>query len=448
MTARARSAAAVLLAIGAGGMAAAQQPIFVELDGLPTRVFAQQAFHVTVRLGVDRQWLADRAVPLLQQRLDRPFHVVVPWLHEDDVQAASPLPADAAAPAVRIAVGERALPFRAAGERATDGRVFDLLELQCRVVALQPGELVLPAVQVRYAFGTRFQNDFLRGRQPLDRQEASVAGAATIVQVQAVPQPAPVGYFGAIGTFTLRAVLTAPPGEVGVAQVCSLVLAGNGNFERMAAPATLTVPGCHVQGITVARSAAGCRFDVDLLPLRPGSTLGPFALVVFDPQLGQFTTLHAEPLAFVVQASKALAQLPPRVRELVAAEAERTAERWSPWWGVVVAAMALLALLAFSRWRAVRRREAIAGSLVERCVEALPQDPALALELFDAWLAQRGGGAAASRGPDWGALVAAGCSAAALAELQQLRGVLDAARYGGVVPTGDAVRAALSRARR
>ena len=447
MTFPSRWLAGVSMVVGLAVALVAQQPVRVELQTLPPRAFVQQGFDVVMRLAVDRQWLAERAVPLLQQRLDRPFHVVVPWLRDDDVQSAQPLPARAGAASVRVAVGDRVLPFALAGEQQIDGRAFELLELPCRIAALQPGTLSLPPVAVRYAFGTRFQDDFLRGRQPLDRQEGTAVGAAGSVVVEALPTPVPAGFFGAVGTFKLRATVASASGEVGVAFPCELELAGDGNCERMAVPTTVPVPGCHVQGITATRSASSCQFRLDLLPLRAGATLGPVELVAFDPLQARYVTLQAPTVPFAVAPAVAPDRLEPRVRELIAAEAERTAEGW-PWGGLLGgAAAAVLTLLLLARRSTARRAAALALALAERCAAALPQDPAGALLAFDAWLAQRAG-TSAGPAPDWPALGAAGVGTEVLDALQRLREQLDAARYGGAPPAGDAVRARRARARR
>ena len=225
-SARVVGAALVSWMLSAAMAAAQTAPVFVEVDGAPQRAFVHQGVPLVLRVGVDRRWLAEQAVPVLARALDRPFQVVADGLRDGETLRVT---WPNAAPGLRIATGERIALWQSGGERVVEGRTFELLELRVSVTSLQPGERALPPVRVRYAFGTRFQDDMLRGRQPVDRTEGLASGPEVRWQVDALPEPAPVGFTGAVGSFEVSAVPAVAAVEVGVSLTVSLHVRGDGD---------------------------------------------------------------------------------------------------------------------------------------------------------------------------------------------------------------------------
>ncbi len=426
------------------GVAAAQSPapLFVELVGVPAQCYVQEPCEVVVRVGFDAAWFATAAVPLLAQPLDQPFHVVVPWLGDDDQRSAREGPLAADATVARIAVGDRVLPWRAAGSRTVAQRSFTLLELPVRVLPLQAGELALAPVRVRYAFATRFQEDFLRGRQAVDRQEATVAAGAAAIAVRALPATAPPGFTGAVGSFTVRADSQAKAVAVGQSFVVAVAVQGRGNLERFAAPAAPRLPGFHVQGVAERRAPEARIFELDVLALREGvAAVPPIAWVAFDPARGAYTTLTTAPVPIAV--GPAAGELPPRVRELVAADAQLVASERAPsrWWALAAAAaVALATSLLRLRRRSTRRTQAVARAAA--ALAAVPlADAEARLRAFEALLC------AAIAAPRWSAggfdeLARRGVDDGLRTRLRELHAAFDAARFGGAAPTAGACAAA------
>lgn len=424
---------------------ATSAPLFVEVDGLPAEVFVQQSFELVVRLGVDTVWLRQHAVPMFQQKLDQPFHVVVPWLQAAEDRAVELLPPPAGATTQRLAFGDRAVPFVVAGARDVDGRRYELLTATLRWTALAPGRSLVAPVELRYAFAERFVEDFLRGREPVDRQEATIASPAASLTVTPLPPLPPAGFCGAVGEFTLQASTAVPAATVGSSVPLRLEVRGVGNLERMAPLPPPPLPGFHVQGVTSAMVAGARVFTLDLLPLRAGTTaVPPVPFVAFSPRERRYVTLTSAPVPLSVAPTPAGVELPPRVRERIAADERElaAANAWPAWVHGLFVGGALAVVFVL---RVLRRRghvDRIARERQQRLEAALAVGPAEALVALDACVLHAAGGASTIDAA-WGALASRGVAADALARLQAVRQALDAARFGGPAPAAAAVSAAV-----
>jgi hypothetical protein len=447
-----RSSGLLWLLVGATGAAASAQtaapgvaPLFVAIEGMPAAAYVQQEVMLQVRIGVDRAWFRDHGVALFQQALEQPFHVVVPWLQAAEDRAVELVPPPPGARTQRLAIGDRVLPVQVDGERQIDGRAFELLLLRCRWLPLAPGRSAIAPVQVRYAFAERFEQDFLRGRTPLDRQETTVLSAPGELVVQPLPKPAPPGFAGAVGEFVVRLRPVTAPAVVGSSLTVQLEVTGSGNLERFAPLPPPALDGFHVQGVTDHKGPAVRRFTLDVLPLRAGArTLPPIPFVAFDPQRASYVTLRTDAVPLTI--APAAAPLPARVQELVELDAARLAARaaWPGWvWATLLGVVLVLAFvvraLAHRRLRQQRQQRLLATFWA-----AYEQQPAAALMAFDAVLA-----AALDRepwsGPDgFAALGARGMAPAAVAALQELRQQLDGARFGGAAPARERLASALA----
>jgi len=416
-------------------------PAFVEVEGAATTVWVHEPVELTVRVGYDTAFFAERAVPLLQQALDQPFLVTVPWLQSAEDRAVEIVP-PAAATGQRVAVGGRVVLWQPAGQRAKDGHTFALLELRCRWVPLAAGVATIAPVELRYAFATRFAEDFLRGRQPLDRQEATASSGVQQLTVKALPAAGrPEGFTGAVGEFEVRG--SASPARVmaGAAFTLEVVVAGNGNLERFAPMPWPRLPGFHVQGLVEKRVPAARTFLFDVVALREGVAEVPAVpFVAFSPRAGNYVTLAAGPVP--LQVLPAPADLPSRVRELMAADAhEVRGERRAKWWWVV--ALAGLAFgMALGLWRSrVRhaRRRAELRAAHDRLAVALARDPAEALAAIEALCCSCAGVSPFEGDTIWYALARRGTSPQLVARLRAAHAELEAARYGGPAPAPQAV---------
>lgn len=434
----------------AAGLAAQGEPapVFVEVDSVPASVWLQQPVELTVRIGVDAAWFAASSVPLFQQRLDQPFHVVVPWLQAAEERAVELLPAPAGARTQRIAVGDRVVDCRAAGARAAGARTYDLLELRCRWLPLAAGTSTVAPVQVRYAFAEHFDSDVFGGRQPRDRHEATVESAVQQLVVRALPPGPPPGFGGAVGTFTVRAAAAVSAVAAGSTFRLEVTVTGDGNLDRFAALSPPRLPGFHVQGVVDTRAAGVRTFVLDVLALRAGvEQVPPVPFVAFAPATGTWVTHAAGPVPLRVGPAPPGAALPLRVRELMDADARAMrANEAAPWWRYALAFVALAMAAAVVRVRRRQRARAHArGQAQQQLATALAGEPAAAVAAFDEALAAALGAAAWPGASGWTQLASQQVPQQLLAELQHHRAQLDAARFGGALPAAAAVLAAIDK---
>ena len=309
----------------------------------------------------------------------------------------------------------------------------------------RPGRSSVAPVEVRYAFAERYIEDFLRGREPVDRQEATIASPPAALPVSPLPPRPPAGFCGAVGEFTLRASAAASSATVGNSVPLRLEVRGAGNLERMAPLPPPPLPGFHVQGVTSAMVAGARVFTLDLLPLRAGTTqVPPVPFVAFSPRERRYVTLTSAPVPLLVGSTPAGVELPQRVLERIAADQRElaAANAWPAW---VYGAFAGVALLGAFVVRALRRRaqvDRVAAALHARLVAALAVGPAEALVGFDACVLHAAGDVASVE-VVWVALAQRGVAVCAVARLQAVRQALDAARFGGPVPAAAEVLAAV-----
>jgi hypothetical protein len=333
-------------------------------------------------------------------------------------------------------MGDRVVLWQPAGQRAKAGRTFALLELRCRWLPLAAGVSTIAPVELRYAFATRFAEDFLRGRQPLDRQEATASSGARQLTVKALPTAGrPEGFTGAVGEFEVRA--SAPESvAAGAAFTIEVVVTGKGNFERFLPMPWPRLPGFHVQGLVEKRGAAARTSLFDVVALREGATEVPAVpFVTFSPRLGKYVSLATNPVP--LQVLPASADLPLRIRELMAAEAQAAslAQRAKWWWVVALAGLAFGVALGLwrSRVRLARHRaELRAGH--DRLAAALARGHAEALVAFESLCCACAGVLPFQGDAIWNALARRGASPQLVARLRAAHAELDAARYGGPAP--------------
>lgn len=415
------------------GQTPAAPPLFVEVDTPAAPVYVQQRVPLVVRVGYDAAYCREFAIPLFQQRLDQPFLVVVPWLQgrEDRAVELREGPADG----VRVAVGDRVQRFAPAGERTQDGRRYTLLELRADWLPLAQGEHAIEPVELRYAFASRFEDHLLRGRQPLDRQDAEVRSALRLLSVRELPAAGrPAGFQGAVGEFSVLARTSVAAVPLGGTFTLEVEVAGTGNLDRVPPLAWPELPGCVVQGLVEQRQP-GLRIGrFDVLAVREGAIgLPPLSYVFFSPAQDAYRTAQTAPLPLQVEA--ATAPLAPRIAALVEAEAARVAAATAwPWWYYGAAATGVAVFVAIAARSAARRRRRTELLLaVERLASAAAAaaDVEASGRAFGAFLAACGLG----EPPQWEHPAARAVPTALRDRLRNLAEALAAARYGGVSPT-------------
>ncbi len=414
-------------------------PVFVEVEASATSAWVHEPIEVVVRIGTDEAWFRAHAVPLFQQPLDRPYHVTVPWLSAGEDRAVE-LVAAATGGTAKIAVGDGVVSARTAGRRDQGGRAFEVLELRYRWLPLVPGTSSIQPVEVRYAFAERFTGDFLTGRQPVGRAEASVLSTVLTLEVKALPLAGrPPSWTGAVGEFTLTAATAATSVRVGESFAFEVTVAGRGNLDRFAPMAWPPLAGFQVQGLVERRTADARTFVFDVLALRAGAAaVPPVTFASFSPQRGDYLIQSTAPVPVTVEAANA--PLPPRVQELVDADA-RAARRPVPWWWHASVIAVVLVIHGAFRARRRQRRFVQAVRAAEAAVGAAPGEVQRTLSAFEE-LCGLAAGAPFAGEPTWSALALL-VEPPVLASARRVHAALDAARFGGAAPAAeDVVRAA------
>lgn len=450
---RIRSAVSAVLLLATA--AAAQQPDDARLTvavEAPERAWVQQPVTVRVVIAWDREWFATSSVPLFRERVDVPCHVDVPWLRAEPGRAVGIERVADAQQRVSVVVGDRVVDARALADETRDGRTFARAELRCRWLPLVDGEQTMQPLRLRYAFATEFREHLLRGREPVDRQDATVSSQPRTLRVDALPKPAPAGFTGAVGEFELHATSGGERVHVGDAFRIEVTVTGDGNVERFAGLGQPSLDGFHVDGIAERDAPVGRRFELDLVALREGvAEVPPVSLLAFSPARGDYVTLTAEPVPVLVDPLPEGRVLDERVQELVDADRAARAPGW-PTWALRGGLVALVLVGAWLSRRAVRGhgRRAVEQALHELRIAVLaPGGEAVEAERiasrFERLLVVVAGG---GRGPEdfavpgtWDRLRNRGVAPDGLDELQRLHELLDAARFGGPLPEAERIMA-------
>lgn len=408
---------------------------FVEVEAPDPAPFARVPARVVVRVGLEREFRRGALVQLFSRALDVPAQVQLPWSAElGDTLHVVLAPAGAGP---TLALDEEIVHARDVGALDRDGRTWDVFELDLRVVASAPRDVELAPVLVRFAYATRFDDDFVRGRVPVDRVDAYVRSLPLVLHVRGLPDAnRPADFTGGAGRFTVRA--EAAPRELAVGDEVHVELHvdGTGDFASFTPPRLDRVAGFQVRGVRDELSAAGRAITYDLVVTDERVTQVPaIPLSFFDPETGAYATVRTDAIPLRVSASTA-----PRDAEANEGAPRSSNSTWiGGITGAVAGAIASVVVLNRARRRQraanaperVRAREAAATFRAR--LDEPGVDPGLALSEYLS--AALGRPASAFVGSDPApALVAAGVDAELARRTARLLDELVAARYGGAAP--------------
>lgn len=205
-----------------------------------------------------------------------------------------------------LTIEEWSAPAQAAS--ADDTRLG--IQQRTRGYAKLPGAYTLaPATEVVNFSLSGGNNPFqIFSNFPQVTQKTITSNRPRIV-IKPLPAPAPDGFSGAVGQFTLTSHVVPLTAAVGNPVTWTLTLAGTGNWPD--------IPGLPAREVsrdfqaipsqpkrtTKANSLfdGAVSEDIVLIPSRPGSyTLGPVAYAYFDPQTGAYKTLTTAPTVITI----------------------------------------------------------------------------------------------------------------------------------------------------
>jgi hypothetical protein len=303
----------------AAGDGADEGAAFITMTATRATVHVGEPIELTVRFGMDTAFLNEQAVPLFRRPLDVPVQIAAPALAA--LPGTLPLPplddGDAGVGAdtdslpdgtsrLSFALNDDAVTAAATIETRHD-RAYTVLTITRRLVAESPGELVLPAPTLRYAYATDFREDFINERVPIDRRETRLTGAPLTLEVLALPeQGRPFDFGGAVGNFTLSARVSPLEVELGKTIELVLVIEGTGNLPWFAPPALEDLDafdGFHLIDSIHAQEGRRLTIGYELMPHRVLTEVPaiPFSFFEPGPEPG-YRTLTTKPVPLTVRA--------------------------------------------------------------------------------------------------------------------------------------------------
>lgn len=347
----------LLLCLGAVPSAWAAEPApdsraFVRVTTSTTTPFVNQPFRVGIRFGVDRAYFDQHAVQLFRKELDLPVAIQAPWI--DEISGTRFLATNAAqAPrGERLALNGRVGEAQVIGVREQSGAAFEVHAIERTVLPGEPGPIVLAAPTLRFAYASRFEEDFVGGRIPLDRKEATLRGDPLTITVQPLPTVGrPAAFVDAVGQFEVWAETDRAEIVVGEAFHLRLRISGDGNLATLAPPGLRDLAGFHVYGVrdeiveerrVLTYELAAVRADVRAIP--------PIAFAYFDPgPPAGYVVVKTQPQPVRVRAAADPVRTPPAASPTRPSSASTSL----PWMWIVVALLGLGVLAWILRARAL-----------------------------------------------------------------------------------------------
>jgi hypothetical protein len=243
---------------------------FVEVVAARETVYVHEPIRLQLRVGYDAAFFRASAIPLFRQRLDVPAMVEAPWMGELAGTTALDLtPTEAARVRTRqrLALNGDAVEAVVRDDVERDGTTFTVLEFERRVEADGPGDITVSAPTLRFAYGSRFDDDLVGGRVAADRQDAIVRGAPLTLHVVALPaEGRPPEFRDAVGRFTVQATADRNALEVGAIVRVTLRIEGEGNLERLESPRLDGLAGFQSTVRSTTRDSYGARSSTTSRP--------------------------------------------------------------------------------------------------------------------------------------------------------------------------------------
>ena len=205
-------------------------------------------------------------------------------------------------------------------DRTADGAA---VRFHTRAIAPQAGRVEVAPAEQAVQLETARGRDPLAGFDPFGSMRRMGAGSlfdsffggaqmtevtarsnAVQLDVRPLPQPAPAGFSGAVGQFTLESTLTPEHPTTGEPVTWTLTLSGTGNWPSGVALPARAVPSDLRTLQPKQRASFGDhgRFsgevseDLVIVPNQPGTlALEPVRFVFFNPDSGRYETAEAQP---------------------------------------------------------------------------------------------------------------------------------------------------------
>ncbi|MBD3163216.1 MAG: hypothetical protein GF328_14025, partial [Candidatus Latescibacteria bacterium] len=309
-----RSLPILLFLVAAATARGSPPPVFVELESPRKSYFVGEPAPITLRLGLDRGFLETNLVPLFGRELDVQVQIEAPGtegLPGLELLPGSPDPEGA--PRRSLVLNAEVTWARLAEDRVVAGRPFVVFELTRHLLPTRSGEVTIPGPVVRYAHATRFAEDFITGRRPLDRREELEKGDPLRLRLLELPREGrPPGFAGAVGEFAIEARAEPTVLERGEILRLTLEIEGKGNRARFPPPRLHDLPGFHLYGMIDDEKAPVRTVVYELAPVGEGVEAIPaIPFTFFDPgPPAAYRVVKTRPIPLAVRSGSA----PPAAR--------------------------------------------------------------------------------------------------------------------------------------
>lgn len=264
---------------------------------------------VKVRFTYEAQFFAENVILLFQRpigieaMLDLPFFGEMSALIPDEVTAPSP-PGKKTS---EIVVNGKAIVGEiSAIER--DQKKFGVIEIEKRFRAATGGKVVLAAPLARFAYASRFFDDFLNGRTPADRTLGCVFGDVHEISIRNLPtENRPIDFSGAVGEFSITASVAEKDLRAGRSFRVRLDVTGDGDFSNFAAPTFPKAEGLTVVGTLEEKSPGARVVAYEVIVDRGGAIeIPPIPFSYFDPREGAgYRTISSAAIPLVLSGTSA-----------------------------------------------------------------------------------------------------------------------------------------------
>ena len=278
-------------------LSAAAQPTggredaFVEVVAVQDSYFRHQPAYLELRFGFEVGFLRDNLIQVFRQRLDVPAQLELDWYQPQGA------PSAVGADGITTVINNEVAEITRAPTQRRGGKDFDVFTHRWRVSTDRLGERMGEAPVLKFAFATRFREDLVTSRVPLDRREGTVRGAPPTLRVVEVPAAGkPAGYAGAIGRFELVASVSPLQVEAGDRLELALRIDGVGSFGGVLAP-ELVIDGFHVYGHVAEPDGRGMTVRYHVTPLRSDLSRVPsIEFWSFDPRQMAYVVARSAPV--------------------------------------------------------------------------------------------------------------------------------------------------------
>jgi hypothetical protein len=177
-----------------------------------------------------------------------------------------------------------------------EGRQYIVSEIRAALYPTRSGEIIINPAQIMLP-----ESAFQTGQR--------LSANPTAVQVQPLPDGAPVGFTGAVGQFEMSATLDRQTAVVGEPVILRLLVRGTGNIEQLPPPELPVLenwqafanPGSYTALQQNGRIVGQRMYEWLLVANRPGiQTLPTVNLVYFDPDSLIYRTVSTTPVEIEV----------------------------------------------------------------------------------------------------------------------------------------------------